>query len=168
MLYIFLIVCLLLIIIYLIVNNLKSDNLKSDNFKYKPENNLIITTTFRNKSRLLIPFYNFYNDIWKPNKFIFIIGLDNKDRVEYINNINNIFNSKFIEVEKFKNNVKIEKFDNIILYSNNDDILLLIYDIIYSVTDITIGKYFDKARNILFNLLNNYTNKYKYKLNIIQ
>ena len=145
----FLYLALLITLVLLIINCFNKDNF-NDAFV----NNLIITTTFRNKSRLLIPYYKFYKDIWKPNKFIFIVGLDNKDRVEYINNINNIFNSKFIEVEKFKNYIEIKKFDNIILYSNNDDILLLIYNN-FTKTPLSLNDYLKASDESIHKQLNN-------------
>ena len=89
---------------------------------------------------------------------MFIIGLDNKNRLEYINNINNIFNSNFNELKKFNN---LDRFYNIILYSNNYDIELLIYDIKHDFD----GKYFEAKRHDLFKLMINYNKIYKYKLN---
>ena len=65
---------------------------------------LLITTTYKNNFTLLELFYKFYNHVWNPTNFLFILGNTDEDKSKNINIINK---SLHITPTKKKNETNI-------------------------------------------------------------
>lgn len=87
------------------------------------KNNILVKTTFKDNLILLKPFINFYNDIWKPEKYIIYIGYSQNNKEEIINNINKIINSKILFNKKLKEYTNHIKNTEVYSYSIYDFVL---------------------------------------------
>lgn len=99
-------------------------------------NNILIQTTFKNSTFLLLPFYKFYTDIWKPKKIVFHIGYT-EDILNEETIINEII-SKFKKPFTIKNIT--DKYNhyihNLKLLDNNEDIIVFLYKTEHYVANI--------------------------------
>jgi hypothetical protein len=90
-------------------------------------NNILISTTFKNSTVLLKPFYSFYKDIWNPRQFVFFIGVSESYRInEFYKNICNCLNITLTESSYKLNN--IPNAYNIKLYKGNENINVIFYN----------------------------------------
>ena len=90
-------------------------------------NNILISTTFKNSTVLLKPFYSFYKDIWNPRQFVFFIGVSKSYRInEFYKNICSCLNITLTESSYKLNN--IPNAYNIKLYKGNENINVIFYN----------------------------------------
>lgn len=88
--------------------------------------NLLITTTYKNNFTLLELFYKFYERVWNPSNFLFIVGNTDEDKSKNINIINQ---SLHINLQ-FLHNINLGEFPTVkdgILY-HDKNIYVYIYD----------------------------------------
>ena len=136
--------------------------------KNEINNNLLVTTTYKNNFTLMKLFYKFYKKVWNPSNFLFIVGNTDGDKNKNISIINNILS---IEL-KLLHNINFPNYSTVrngILYKY-DKIYVYIYD-----TQLKYESNFtwDSTRNFLLkNLHNGLENighpifKHKYYINV--
>lgn len=63
-------------------------------------NNIVIKTTFKNNLYMMRPFYKFHQKVWRPRRFVFIIGYTGTEKQE-IDKIEKIFPSYILDKHKY-------------------------------------------------------------------
>lgn len=117
-------------------------------------NDLLIISTFKHNYAYLKPYYNFYNKVWRPKKFIFYMGIYT-DIMEHLTAINNVLGIN-LDIKNSKNMGNINEHIQDIKYIISENIHFVFYKTQEKYEDTYTGKW-DNIKKELFSV-NKYLN----------